>query len=352
MKTGYIDGDEITIKEIIYNLKEWFRYILSKKIIIIPFIIIGGIFGYYYGYIKVPIYTSELSFFIEAEESGSSGAYANLAGQFGVNAGAGGGGVFGGDNLIALMKSRSIIQKTLLTTFKINDKIQTLADYYIDLKKLSKNETDLNSVQFLPGSDPSKFSNEQNSLINSMFSSIINDNLTIGKKDLRSSIILVKVSSPDELFSLYFPKALINVVSDFYIETKTKKSLANLTILQHQTDSVKTEINLAASGVASFSDSNPNPNPARQILRVASQNRQLDVEIYQAILTQLVQNLENAKVALRKDTPLIQIIDNPVLPLSKVQASLSFYVIIGSIIGGFSIIIFFTIIKILKSLMV
>jgi uncharacterized protein involved in exopolysaccharide biosynthesis len=37
------------------------------------------------------------------------------------------------------------------------------------------------------------------------------------------------------------------------------------------------------------------------------------------MLTQLVQNLEIAKVALRKDTPLIQVIDRPILPLQKTR---------------------------------
>ena len=51
------------------------------------------------------------------------------------------------------------------------------------------------------------------------------------------------------------------------------------------------------------------------VKRVPSVNRQVDVQANTAILTELVKNLELAKVDLRKETPLIQIIDTPILPL-------------------------------------
>lgn len=62
--------------------------------------------------------------------------------------------------------------------------------------------------------------------------------------------------------------------------------------------------------VAASADANPNPNLGRQTLRVPSQRKQGDVQINQAILAQLVQNLEIAKMSLRTETPLIQVIDS------------------------------------------
>jgi UDP-glucose 6-dehydrogenase len=54
----------------------------------------------------------------------------------------------------------------------------------------------------------------------------------------------------DEMFSKLSSEALINEVSRFYIETKTKKSASNLGILQFQVDSVKRQLNNAISGIA------------------------------------------------------------------------------------------------------
>ncbi len=53
------------------------------------------------------------------------------------------------------------------------------------------------------------------------------------------------------------------------------------------------------------------------VRRAPSAKRQVDVQANKAILTELVKQTELAKVTLRKETPLIQIIDRPILPLMK-----------------------------------
>jgi hypothetical protein len=46
----------------------------------------------------------------------------------------------------------------------------------------------------------------------------------------------------NELFSKYFTEALVKEVSDFYIDTKSKKSRENMLILERQTDSIRREL--------------------------------------------------------------------------------------------------------------
>lgn len=65
----------------------------------------------------------------------------------------------------------------------------------------------------------------------------------------------------------------------------------------------------------------------------------------------MVKNLELAKVTLRKETPLIQIIDKPILPLKKERFGKVKGVIFGGFLGGFFIVIFFIIKKGWRSLM-
>ncbi len=59
-----------------------------------------------------------------------------------------------------------------------------------------------------------------------------------------------------------------------------------------------------------------------------------------AILTNLVVQLELAKINLRKETPLIQEIDHPTLPLEKEKLSKLNYMILGGFLGGFLSVIF------------
>jgi hypothetical protein len=68
MNTEYIEPnlknerDEITLKEIILNLQEWWRYLLSKWLIILLFGILGGILGYFYANSKALNYVAATTF--------------------------------------------------------------------------------------------------------------------------------------------------------------------------------------------------------------------------------------------------------------------------------------------------
>jgi uncharacterized protein involved in exopolysaccharide biosynthesis len=61
----------------------------------------------------------------------------------------------------------------------------------------------------------------------------------------------------------------------------------------------------------------------------------VDVQANTAILTELVKQTELAKVTLRKETPLIQVIDAPILPLEKKQLGKVKGIVIGVFLGGF-----------------
>ena len=47
------------------------------------------------------------------------------------------------------------------------------------------------------------------------------------------------------------------------------------------------------------------------------QRSQFNAETNKSILSELVKNLEMSKISLRKETPLIQVVDRPIFPLEK-----------------------------------
>jgi len=329
-------SDDVTMKDVILKLLEWWRYLLSKWKTIVLAGVIGGLLGIGYSFLTKPQYTAVLSFALDDEKSGGTlSAAAGLASQFGFDlGGGGGGGAFSGDNLLELMKSRSIVEKTLLLPVTINNKQQTLAQYYITFTEFYKHKPDLKNVSYLPGADRSKFTLEQDSVLSTFYETIVKSNLSVDKVDKKLSIVTIKVTSQNELFSKNFTEMLVKNVSDFYIETKTKKSSRNVAILQHQTDSVRAALNAAITGVAATADVNPNPNPSLQIIKVPSLRKQVDVQANTAILTELVKNLELSKMSLRRETPLVQVIDKPILPLEKKKfGKIKGFVIFGFVFG-------------------
>ena len=102
-------------------------------------------------------------------------------------------------------------------------------------------------------------------------------------------------------------------------------------VLQRQIDSVRAELNNILNGIEIVKENTLNLNKDLNIRRLNLKKQQVYIEINTKVLTELTKQLEISKVAVRKDTPLIQVIDSPILPLPKVL----FGKIKGITIGGF-----------------
>jgi hypothetical protein len=342
--TPYEDeSDEISMTDLISKAKELFTYLKSKWLIIV---LVGSIFGgigYAYAYFQKPDYIGSLSFALEDEKSGGGLGLAGalgIASSLGIDLGNNAGGAFSGANLTVLMKSRTLVEKALLNPIIVDKKERSLATYFIEFNNLDKAWKDnpvLSNIKFDPNSDRSKYTLQQDSILGKLYDLIAGEDgtvLSIDQKDKKVSILTIEVKSKNELFSKYFTESIAKEVSEFYVDSKSKKSKLNVSILQKQADSVRNELNSAINGVAVANDNTYNLNPALVVRKTPSARRQVDVQANTAILTQLVTNLELAKVTLMKETPLIQVIDKPILPLKKVkQSKIKSFIIFGFFAG-------------------
>ena len=346
-------NDEISLKELIEKGKEWYLYFLSQWKIIVLAGFIGAILGLAYSFIKKPTYTATLTFAIENEKSGSSGGIFSLASQFGFDLGGSGGGIFEGSNLIELFKSRTMVEQALMKPVFYKGDTISLAEMYIQNNKWRKswdNKPKFAKIQFIPETKRKYFTRIHDSILGVISSDLSKNYLAVAQKDKKVSIISMDVTSSNELFSLYFCENLARQVGQFYIATKSKKARANMEILERQTDSIRAELNNAISGVASANDNTFNLNPALNIRRVPSAKRQVDVQANTAILTELVKQTELAKVTVRRETPLIQVLDRPILPLEMERFRKSKGIVIGGFLAGFIMVLVITLKRILKDL--
>ncbi|CAM2921691.1 Wzz/FepE/Etk N-terminal domain-containing protein [Flavobacterium frigoris] len=345
-------NDEISLKELIEKAQEWFSYLISQWKIIVLAGIIGATLGLAYSYSKKPVYTATLSFALEDEKGGGGlGGALGLASSFGLDLGGGGGSIFTGSNLTELFKSRSMVEQTLLTAVTYEGKKISLAEMYIQnngWRDSWKDKPNFASLQFLPNEDRKDYTRVQDSILGVMYGSLSTNGLTVGQKDKKIAIISIDVASTDELFAKYFTEALVKKVSDFYIETKSKKSRENMLILERQTDSIRRELNGAITGVAVANDNTFGLNPAMNVRRAPSARRQVDVQANTTILAELVKQTELAKVTLRKETPLIQVIDRPILPLKKEKFGKAKGIVFGGLLAGLLIVVYLVFIRLIK----
>src|SRR5690606_32597671 len=100
---------------LILNVQGWIRYLLSKWRILLIAGIAGGMIGLFYSIRKDPLYIATTTFVLEGSDAKNRlSQYAGVAAMAGVDLG-GGGGLFQGDNILELYKSRTMLAKTLLS---------------------------------------------------------------------------------------------------------------------------------------------------------------------------------------------------------------------------------------------
>lgn len=352
MKESTIETDEISLKILSAKLGEWYTYLMSKWLLIVVFGMLGGGLGFAYAWFKKPMYTATTTFVLEeGDKAGGLGQYAGLASMVGIDLGGGGGGIFQGDNIIELYKSRSMVEKTLLTKVNLDGKDQLLIDIYLDInnkRKSWKTNPNLEKLKFnanvslIEKSDTIKSAIYEKRLRDSVIGKAVEDinknYLKVEKPDKSLSILEIKFKAPNEFFAKSFNDNIVQNVNDFYVQTKTKKALENLAILEHQTDSVRNVLNGAIYQSAAVADATPNINPTRLVLRAPAQRSQFNAEANKLVLSELVKNLELSKLTLRKETPLIQIVDKPIFPLYSERISEIVGIIIGIALSLFFII--------------
>jgi tetrahydromethanopterin S-methyltransferase subunit F len=343
--------NEISFRDLLLHVINWFNYVVLKWKIIVIVVLLGAAVGFIHANRQKLKYIATSTFVLQ-EPGTSSGSSDTFASILGINSPEGSG-MFQGDNLLELYRSRFMIKKTLLS--KIPEEDIYLIDRYIQINHLQqgwKNNPYLRHINWFlkPDKSNKKIIRAQDSLITLFVNDIRYNYLNIGR-DRQLNIFRVEVRSKNEDFSKLLNDQIVHTVNDFYVDTKTRRSLENLSLMQHQADSIKAALTNAMYRTASSADYVYNANPAMQVTHVPSQRNQVEAENNRAMLNELVRNLEVSKVALRKETPLIQIIDEPVFPLEKRRASRAKGLIIGGLIAGVVAVFYYSLVLLISRIL-
>lgn len=334
-------SDEISIKELIQKLQSLWKFLLSRWLVISLFGILGAALGLGYAFLQPIKYTSKLSFVVEDGKSGGGGL-ASLAGQFGFDlGGGGGGGVFSGDNILLFLKSEGLVRETLLTSYDESGKM-TLADRYAEVAKLKEGWEKNPKIGIIKFTDfvIKSMPRKEDSLMQAIVKGIILSELSVAKPDKKASFIEVKVSSKDELFAKLFAERLVKVATDRYIESKTKTKALNIAKLQYKADSLAALLNNKTYAAAVSQQSLVDANPALRTAPIASEISSREKTMAATIFAEVVKNLEMSKTILNQETPVIQMVDQSTLPLSKEKVSKFKSLIMGGILTAFLVVLY------------
>lgn len=344
--------ESFSLLNLINSIKDWLIYLLSnlKGIIIITSIFLSLVL--LYNFIKSPVHYARTSFVLDSESSSNSiGDIASLASLAGINASSfiDASSLFQIDNIQELYRSNSMIKQTLLTDSDFGNERSLLIDRLASNEKIDKKWDKLN-IDFSSYNSKSNNLRIHDSILNEVVKIIKEKYLLVDKPSRKTTILEIGFDHKDELFAKSFNENLVSIVNDFYFKTKTQKTGENLKILERQADSVKKVLDKSILFLAEKDQSIPNPNPLTKVSLVPYQKALVDVQANGAIYQQIVTQLELAKVTHRNNTPLIQIIDKPVLPLENSRLKLFECFVYGIFGGLFFSVLYYSFLRFYKSL--
>jgi hypothetical protein len=337
-------NDEIQLKDILIKLSEYKAYLLKKKFSILLVSSLCCIIGVLFIMNSDVKYNAELTFVVEAEQqSGSSlGAMSGIASQFGFDIGGSSSTTFTQENILELLRSRGVVIATLMQNGIVNGKNDLLIEHYININALKDDwENDITSLSF-----HGKLTQTNDSISGKIWRDICENKLVIDLQSDDANIINLSYSSVNEEFAKQFVEGLIKQMSKMYVTYKTAQSSNTLDFLQDRSDSVFVELEIAEEEFAKVKDIN------QRIVKASGRLKELQlmrrVEVLNAMYLEIIKNLEISKITLLNETPIIQIIDKPILPLEEDKTSKALAGILGAFLGGFLSLSFFVFGKLFK----
>jgi hypothetical protein len=311
---------EFSFKKMLSDRLDDLLYVLAFKKALTAVIIAGALAGAFVAWYSKPTYTARLTFVVDdTKAGGGAGGLSAIAGQFGVNIDAlsGSTSILAGDNIQELIKSRKLIKATLLTPY---DSTQTLADKYAAIYKLNKkwlkHSADGKITRFLVGGKNN--TRLQDSLLHEMTTLILEGKFMIAKIDKKLGFFEINTVMRDERLSQLFCVRMIKQSTDFFINTKTKRLRSNVERLEKRADSIGRLLNYKTYAASVANNNALDVNPAYSTSTNASiEVKERDKVLLASVYSETVKNLEASKTMLAQETPTVQIVDDPELPLKK-----------------------------------
>lgn len=349
-------NDEKSMIDLLEKSKKWFNYLFKYWILILILGFLGGIIGIIYAIYQPKNYIAKTVFVVEDSKANNNlGGLASLAGQFGVDLGSNNGGsILSGDNILLYFKSISLIREVLLSKLDKNAE-KLIIDIYAKetgLQKKWSNNPKFRSLKFQEFNPNVKYSREQDSIINSIATTVQKSQLQIGKVDKKASFLEVVITMPDEKLAKLFCDQIVLKAVEKYLNVKMKGQLSTVNNLQNRADSIynllnsKTESSIDLQTISSTMDINP---LYKKNNLVSSEKTNRDKVLLSTMFAEVVKNLELAKFTLNQGTPVFQVIDQPYYPLLIKQTSKKTSGLIGFLISVSLCVFYLVGLKVIKN---
>lgn len=317
--------DEITLKDIVLKLRDWFSLVRPKLFGIIAIsLTIGVLAALYARYIARPTYSASYDIFFEGESGGMSSAM-RLASNFGFSLGGG-----AGTSSIAVQEhltSRQNISKALMADLEGGRLMDRYFQYYIE------EDPDFAAVYKDSLGMPQRF---QDSLLTYATLALNYYNIS-AVLDEETGMLRFSVKGGDESFVYDLSHQLIANTEEAFIDSKREKGKATVAAFQSKVDSLETDIDANLGRLGRYDDQfNALVSSVDKMKRM---RLTIDLERTKVAYGEYVKGLEMSKTELMNLEPPFQYFDSPIYPLYKEELTMAKAGLIGTVLSGFMLVL-------------
>jgi hypothetical protein len=327
-------NDQFTLEAVLVSFMSFIPFVKRNRITILLFTVLGLLVG-----LGVEIYKNTNSLkktkivFVLETEAADNGL-AGLASSLGLGGLSSGSSIFSGENFKELLKTKNIYRKAILTKVKVGDKTDYFGNFFLKRSDLQNHEWNDLPAEFInhrfnTGNLDSIDIQDKN-IINAI-SLYLNDNTDIFLDNPKATFQTLSVETRNDTLTHIWAKLYLKTITDYYINTKTKKSKELLVIMEKRVDSLRSALYYTQGKLANYNDQN------QQIIfqraRVIAERLQMNSTQLQALYFEALRNYDNLKFSLVKESPLLTIIEDSELPIFTLPYRWGKIMAIGLVLG-------------------
>ena len=320
--------DEITLKDIILKIQQWWAIVWPQRIKIIALsLTIGLMAALYTKFIAKPTYTASYQLFFQEESGGLSGAM-RLASSFGLG-GMGGGSASSSATVQEFITSRNNIAHAMTAELE-NGRL-------IDRYYQEAIEEDEEFAQEFT----SKFGANQRYTDSVLIQVALgfNEGVLGASFDEESGVLGFSVVTYDESFTYDLATLLVENTEAQFKGWKKEKGLAAVAAFQKKVDSLELSLDITLRRLGEYQDQNNSLISA--VDKMEQMRLTIDMEGLKVAYGEYIKGLEMSKAELMNLEGPFKYFDEPIFPLQKDKGSAAKAGVFGSIITGFLLVLFF-----------
>ena len=258
------------------------------------------------------LYTVEARFTPERGRSGMSSQLVGIASQFGINLGSLGDESESLDFYAELLESHELLRAAVLTSYAFEPEpgADTLRGSLVELFDIdadTEDEAIFEAVEEL-------------------------DDLVTVRADLPAGIVSLEISAPWPALSVLLGERLLDLINRFNLERRQTRAAAERAFLDDRLAEGERQLRRAEAELESFLLQTRRYQDPQ--LRFQEERLQRNVDLRQQVYVALAQELEQARLAEVRNTPVITILDHPRPPAERTAPNYVLNVALGLLLGG------------------